>query len=106
MAGVRPLERKMERVAGWGQGTAVRMVARKGGPGAQLRERETEARAIRLGQMPTEPLALPVPPTSHHPLGAVPAPCRVPSALARLLSGPPPPPLLIPRLVPRFPGYL
>ena len=82
------------------------MVARKGGPGAQVTERETEVRAIRSGQMPTEPLALPVPPTSHRPLGAVPAPSRVPSALARLLSGPPPPPLLIPRLVPRFPGYL
>lgn len=87
-------------------GAAVRMVARKGGPGAQLTERETEARGIRSGRMPAEPLALPMPPTSHRPSEAVPAPSRVPSTLARLLSGPSPPPLLIPRLVPRFQGYL
>lgn len=74
--------------------------------GGQLTERETEARGIRSGRMPAEPLALPVPPTSHCPSGAMPAPSRVPSALAWLLSGSSPPPLLIPRLVPRFPGYL
>lgn len=73
--------------------------------GGQLTERETEARGIRSGRMPAEPLALPVPPPPPTaPSGAMPALSRVPSALAWLLSGPSPPPLLATEVGATFPG--